>query len=80
MDAPAGEVSGRPVSLGDGCYQVTTPSLCAGFLVRGGVVAKTECAPILWARLHYWQYRARFISPLPSPDARDGRPEDTDQL
>lgn len=38
--------------LADGLYQVTTPYLCAGFVVRDGKV--TDCAPILRRRLEYW--------------------------
>lgn len=38
----------------DGLYQVTTPILCAGFVVRGGKVKRGECAPILRKRLAYW--------------------------
>jgi hypothetical protein len=36
----------------DGLYQVTTPYLCAGFVVEDGKV--TMCAPILRKRLAYW--------------------------
>jgi hypothetical protein len=36
----------------DGLYQVTTPYLCAGFVVEGGVVV--ACAPILRRKLAYW--------------------------
>ena len=38
--------------LRDGCYQVTTPYLCAGVVITGGRV--TQCAPILQKRLPYW--------------------------
>lgn len=38
--------------LSDGLYRVTTPYLCAGFIVAGGQV--THCAPILRRRLAYW--------------------------
>jgi hypothetical protein len=38
--------------LTDGLYRVTTPHLCAGFVVEGGRV--TRCAPILRERLSYW--------------------------
>jgi len=42
--------------LADGLYQVTTPYLCAGFVVEGGKV--TRCAPILRRKLGYWMSRA----------------------
>jgi hypothetical protein len=37
----------------DGLYRVTTPYLCAGFVVENGRV--TACAPILRRKLGYWQ-------------------------
>lgn len=40
-------------SLPDGLYRVTTSYLCAGFVVRSGLV--TACAPILIKRFAYWQ-------------------------
>lgn len=36
----------------DGLYRMTTPYLCAGFVVEDGEV--TDCAPILRRRLRYW--------------------------
>ena len=39
--------------MADGLYRVTTPYLCAGFVVERGVV--THCAPILRRRLDYWR-------------------------
>lgn len=45
----------------DGLYQVTTPYLCAGFVLEGGVA--TMCAPILRKRLHYWMTIAVWICP-----------------
>lgn len=44
----------------DGTYQVTTPYLCAGFVVEDGRV--TECAPILRKRLPHWQRHARLLT------------------
>lgn len=43
----------------DGLYQVTTPYLCAGFVVRNGRVV--YCAPILEKRLSYWMTKAVWI-------------------
>lgn len=37
----------------DGLYQVTTPYLCAGFVIEGGKVV--SCAPILRKRFRYWR-------------------------
>lgn len=48
-----------PTDLPDGLYDVTTPYLCAAFVVRGGVVV--QCAPILRRRLRYWLTVARRI-------------------
>jgi hypothetical protein len=45
----------------DGVYQVTTSSLCAGFVVENGRV--TRCAPILRKRIAYWRSRAVWIAP-----------------
>jgi hypothetical protein len=39
-------------ALPDGLYRVSTPSLCAGFVVAAGRV--TLCAPILVRRFAYW--------------------------
>ncbi len=43
----------------DGLYQVTTPFLCAGFIVRDGKV--TVCAPILKKKINYWKHLAKKI-------------------
>lgn len=43
----------------DGLYQVTTPYLCAGFIVSGGRII--HCAPILRKRIEYWKTKAIFI-------------------
>ena len=51
--------AGKPVNLADGAYQVTTSYLCAGFIVKKGHVSFTDCAPILWRRLEYWQKIAK---------------------
>lgn len=40
----------------DGLFQVTTPKLCAGFVVEQGQV--TLCAPILRRKLDYWRTQA----------------------
>lgn len=45
--------------MNDGVYQVTTPYLCAGFVVRNGQV--TMCAPILKRKLPYWKTVAKRI-------------------
>jgi hypothetical protein len=48
----------------DGLYRVTTPYLCAGFVVEGGRVI--DCAPILRRRLAYWRTVAvRIEEPTP---------------
>tara|TARA_Y100000310_G_scaffold302928_1_gene340776 strand:+ start:135 stop:287 length:153 start_codon:yes stop_codon:yes gene_type:complete len=41
----------------DGLYQITTPYLCAGFVVRDGHIV--DCAPIL--RGWYWKYKAVLV-------------------
>lgn len=43
----------------DGLYQVTTPYLCAGFVVKDGKI--THCAPILRAKINYWKTIAKLI-------------------
>jgi len=43
----------------DGLYQVTTPYLCAGFVLRAGRVV--ACAPVLRRRLEYWRRVAVFV-------------------
>jgi hypothetical protein len=58
-EATAGRRSVSPM-LSDGLYQVTTSSLCAGFVVEGGKV--TLCAPILRRKLSYWMTLARRIA------------------
>ena len=45
----------------DGLYRVMTRYLCAGFVVRLGLV--NECAPILRQRMHYWLTVAEWIAP-----------------
>jgi hypothetical protein len=45
----------------DGLYQVTTPYLCAGYVVHNGRI--TQCAPILRKRLTYWRTIAVRIRP-----------------
>ena len=40
------------IELSNGLYRVTTPYLCAGFVVRDRRVI--ACAPILRKRLPYW--------------------------
>lgn len=47
--------------LADGLYQVTTPHLCAAFVVERGRV--TLCAPILRKTLAYWMTLAQWIAP-----------------
>jgi len=36
----------------DGLYRVVTHYLCAGFVIRDGIV--TRAAPVLWKRIVYW--------------------------
>jgi len=47
----------------DGLYQVTTGSLCAGFVVENGKI--TTCAPILrkLTVTGYWHILAKHIPP-----------------
>ncbi len=45
----------------DGLWQVTTPYLCAGFVIRDGALA--ECAPILRRNIGYWRKLAVWICP-----------------
>ncbi len=44
----------------DGLYQVTTSYLCAGFIVKNGMVV--ECAPILRKKMSYWKTIAKWIN------------------
>jgi len=44
----------QSLPLPDGLYQVTTSRFCAGFLVAGGAVRRSDCAPILWRQLTWW--------------------------
>ena len=44
----------------DGLYQVTTPYLCAGFVIENGRV--TQCAPILRRRIAYWMTIAKPVN------------------
>jgi hypothetical protein len=46
--------------LADGLYQVTTPYLCAGFVVENKVIVR--CAPILRKKIDYWIRKAERIS------------------
>jgi len=39
--------------MDDGLYRVTTPHLCAAFIIANGRVI--ACAPILRKRLAYWR-------------------------
>jgi hypothetical protein len=48
------------INLPDGLYQVTTPYLCAGFLVERGRV--TRCAPILQRNITHWLRRAERVT------------------
>jgi len=48
------------VDVPDGLYRVTTPYLCAGFVVEHGRV--TRCAPIVRKRLAYWLTRAQRVA------------------
>lgn len=52
------------MGLNDGLYRVTTPYLCAGFVITDGKVV--QCAPILRKRITYWMTIAKSIQPLPS--------------
>jgi hypothetical protein len=45
----------------DGLYWVTTPYLCAGFVVEHGKVVR--CAPILRRRIAYWAAVAEWQGP-----------------
>ena len=56
----------KPVPLADGLYQVTTPHLCAAFVIENGQV--TECAPILRRRLSYWMTVANRVDTEHSPE------------
>lgn len=49
---PSPPTSPPQVPPRDGLYQVTAGYLCAGFVVKGGIVI--ACAPILHKRLVYW--------------------------
>lgn len=64
----------------DGLYRVSTPYLCAGFVVEHGSISK--CAPILKKNLNYWIKNAERVTmaliPLPQGmptfDARQVEP------
>lgn len=43
----------------DGLYQVTTPYLCAGFVVKDGKII--ACAPIFKKRISYWITKAVLL-------------------
>lgn len=47
----------------DGLYRVTTSYLCAGFVVSGGKVKASMCAPILRRKLAYWVTVAEWVRP-----------------
>lgn len=47
----------------DGLYCVTTPYLCAGFVVHAGKPVRTLCAPILRRRITYWLTVAEWVCP-----------------
>ena len=49
------------VSMRNGLYRVTTPYLCAGFVIRGGRCV--ACAPILRKKLSYWMTVAVWACP-----------------
>lgn len=51
----------RQTDLFDGLYRVTTPYLCAGFVIKDGHVI--SCAPILRKRFHFWMHIARRVGP-----------------
>lgn len=53
-------LSTRYPALTDGLYRVSTPHLCAGFVIRDSKV--TECAPILRKRLAYWMTVAERVN------------------
>jgi hypothetical protein len=53
----------RSRALPDGLYRVTTRYLCAGFVVEGGKVKRSRCAPILRKRLAYWATIAERVGP-----------------
>ena len=54
----------------DGLYQVTTPFLCAGFVVEDGRV--TECAPILRKRLDAYLSKAFYVDPMAQKQSLGG--------
>ncbi len=43
----------------DGLYRVSNSYLCAGFVIKNGVVC--QCAPILRKRLGYWRTVAKWV-------------------
>lgn len=47
-------------NLLDGLYQVTTPYLCAGFVVEDGIV--TQCVPILSKNIRYWITKCQKVN------------------
>lgn len=47
----------------DGLWCVTTPYLCAGFVVRGGKPVREMCAPILVKKIAYWMTVAEWVCP-----------------
>ena len=45
----------------DGLYQVTTPHICAGFVIWNGRLV--YCAPILRRGISFWSEIAKWIGP-----------------
>ena len=48
------------ITLKDGVYQVRTDQICAGFVVKNGLIV--DCAPVLLRKIEYWKLRARLVS------------------
>ena len=55
----------------DGLYRVATPYFVAGFVVEGGRVRTSNCAPILRKKLAYWKTKAALIGAPATPDQGD---------
>jgi hypothetical protein len=49
------------IAMRDGLYLVTTRTICAAFVIKGGKVV--ACAPILGKRFEYWKTQAVWICP-----------------
>lgn len=56
VDILVQEFTPRRVNLPDGLYEVTRSYMCAGFIVKDGLV--TNCAPLLRRKLDYWTTQA----------------------